>query len=261
MRVMQAYMPITGMLGKGVDPYECAIWPKIVLVDDGAGLGHAADEDELLDKIGKDYGVLLAAKDVDTMLRGLDNINQDQAIKGRTGLAVVAMRYSAGGGSKLMKGLTLGAKLVRWTGHRGAQGVLHGSFNIAAFLSRVHYYKGAGTQQGDIGPSMGHSGFVQTKKKMNKAFLALGAKKKVTWEEFKSNHIGDALEKKCVMVLVCATNAISNDLGSTSGVIAIRNINTSLTVGQLRAQAAKAFKGKNKAELGYMFNQEGWDDI
>ncbi|OJU04974.1 MAG: hypothetical protein BGN83_06090 [Rhizobium sp. 63-7] len=229
MKIMQSAIPTSSLLEKGFDVETCSMFQLgKILINDGAGGGTKETNPLVVDKITSSTGLILFAKNAETMRRGLAKIDQTQRIIGDGGLCVVAGHCSKG---QVVSGAKKVGKFLQWTAGRGKQGFIHDAYNITqilASIAKATVYKNS-SKKGDL-----HY-------KVKEMYANMGMGSKVTFATFKSI-VGPQLKTNFSMIMVCMNKCMP--LHTPEGVTVIRNIRTRMTAGELSAIAAKAFAGE-----------------
>lgn len=236
MRVVQFPIPISYLSKDNLEEFTSALaaFASVAgdfdpLVDDGAGegsRGKVTANPPVVHEITAEKGLLLAAKDATTLVRGLKAYPPNVQLAGQgSGLAVFAIRYKLGNRSKA-------GTVAQWAFSNVKQSFLKEGFKLTAFLVKH-------TQD-----------FVTRKRVMQKVsevFVErLGADHNFTFGDLRNALSRDKRLLRDVALLAIVRN---QDVGVAEGALkgshitggVIRNLATTMTMGTLATKAAQAF--------------------
>lgn len=230
MRVLQAPVPAARVgkessesLANTLSYFAIMATAMAPLVDDGAGSnlfrGKVTGSPPCVSKITGEISLLLIAKDLDTIQRGLNAYSKDVWISSdEGGLGMVIVSYDRGKQSRV-KGF------VQWGLNSAKQHFLHSSFKMAGWLLK-HGMKFEHRSAGY--------------KALGALFHRLGIDHRFTFEDF-CNAVGqDArIISAATMVLICRVADLSPGLEVPGGTV-IRYIDQSIKLSSLGDIAARA---------------------
>jgi hypothetical protein len=179
-------------------------------------------------------GLLLCAKDVSTLRRGLEAYPATATLTSDDGgLGMIATSYDRTSRTKV-------GKFVSWGINNAKQHFLHDTFKIAAWF----------TKQG-----LSYVDNKAANKKLNSLFLKMGGDHLYTFADFRKAIDNDSMmQQRGAMILICRTGDIAPGLEVPNGRV-MRYINNSVKVKDLGALATRAFKTNERAQVsGGIFN-------
>ncbi len=208
------------------------------LIDDGAGdglfRGKATANPPIVSKLTADKGLLLVAKDMDTLRRGCEKYPNNVSISAEnSGIGMVVGKFDRGG-SKMTVG-----NFVQWGVNNAKQHFLHDSFSIAAWLLKHSLsfpkYKGA-------------------ERKLQEMFVDFGGEQIITFGDFRRHFSQDnRIMAKHSFVFLLPTAAIAPGLEMPGGGVG-RYISQTVSIRDIPNQAARLLKGTRESVSGGIFS-------
>ena len=209
------------------------------LIDDGAGEGIFRGQTKMkppvVSRITAEAGLLLCAKDLSTIRRGLEAYPADVTLKSDDGgLGMIATSFDR------QSGRSKGRQFVQWGVNNVKQHFLHKTFGLAAWFTKH---------------CNDYVDYKSKHRKLNDLLIKMGGDHLFTFDDFcRSIDHDSMMQLRGTVVLICRTGDIAPGLEVPTGRV-MRYINSSVKVRDIGALATRAFTSTEREHVsGGIFN-------